>query len=57
MAQDDHHHEVVPNPDYEGPDQHCLPPPVKDSIPLAILFAVLMIALAIGAAWLGGKVL
>ena len=26
----DEHHEIVPNPDYDGPGQHCLPPDVKD---------------------------
>jgi hypothetical protein len=48
------HVEVVPNPDYDGPANHCLPPPVKDGAGAAIFFVILMICLALGAAWLGG---
>jgi hypothetical protein len=58
MSKDDHeHHEVIPNPDYDGPGQHCLPPPVREGVDLAIVFAILMGALAIGAAFLGIELL
>ena len=52
MAHDEHH-EVVPNPDYDGPGQHCLPPEVKDTIPTAVIFVIVMAAIAFGAAALG----
>ena len=26
------HHEITPNPDYDGPGQHCLPPEVKEGL-------------------------
>jgi len=52
---DDHHdhHEVVPNPDYDGPRQHCLPPEVEETPVLGVGFALLMLALVIGAKELG----
>ena len=53
----DEHHEIVPNPDYDGPGQHCLPPDVKDSIPYATIFVVLLVLIAVGAAWLGGHLI
>ncbi len=51
------HHEVVPNPDYEGPTEHCLPPPVKDGPGKGIIFIVLMILLILGAASMGAAIL
>ena len=56
---DDHHDhiEVVPNPDYDGPQQHCLPPEVEETPVLGVGFALLMLALAIGAYNLGGLLL
>ena len=56
MAHDEHH-EIVPNPDYDGPGQHCLPPDVKETVPSAVAFAILMGALALGAAYLGIELL
>ena len=55
MSDDDHdHEEIVQNPEYEGmPGQHCLPPPVKDSVDRALIFAILMGLVAVGGAWLG----
>lgn len=47
------HVEVVPNPEYDGPQNHCLPPAVKDGIGNAVYFTILLIAIAAGAAWLG----
>ena len=47
------HHEVIPNPDYDGPQQHCLPPAVEETPVLGAGFVLLMIALAIGAKELG----
>ena len=60
MSHDDAHHahvEVVPNPDYDGPANHCLPPPVKNTTASAIVFTLLMVAIALGASWLGGHLL
>ncbi|MCU0725952.1 MAG: hypothetical protein MUE73_09220 [Planctomycetes bacterium] len=57
-AHDAHgHHGDVRNPDYDGPDRHCLPPDVHASLPSGIIFILLMVALAAGAAWLGVKLL
>jgi hypothetical protein len=53
----DDHHEIVPNPDYEGPSQHCLPPEVKDSPGRGIVFVILMILLVLGAATMGAAIL
>lgn len=55
----DHHDhpEVVPNPDYAGPGQHCLPPDVKEGIGQSFYFILLMIVLLVGAAWLGKHLL
>jgi len=55
MAHDEHQ-EIVPNPDYDGPGQHCLPPQVKDTVVAAVVFAVLMALLAWGGAVLGGVI-
>ena len=49
----DDHHEVAPNPDYDGPAQHCLPPEVRPGIVQTIYFTLLMIFLAVGAAIMG----
>ena len=49
----DAHHDVIPNPDYDGPGQHCLPPPVREGIGQSIYFTLLIAALAFGAAALG----
>ena len=57
---DDHHddhHEVIPNPDYDGPQQHCLPPEVEETPVLGVGFALLMIGLAFGAASVGALLL
>ena len=55
---DDHaHHEVVPNPDYDGPGQHCLPPPVEEGIHWGVYFVILVVAFLIFSAWLGGILL
>ena len=43
------HHEIVPNPDYEGPSQHCLPPEVHNGLGKGIIFTILMILLVLGA--------
>ena len=50
------HQEITPNPEYDGPGQHCLPPSVKDSIFAAICFAVIMILVVWGGAKLGGLI-
>jgi hypothetical protein len=57
MAHEDHHHEVKPNPDYDGPKQHCLPPDVHEGIGKGFYFVVLMAALILFAAWLGTHLL
>ena len=53
----DDHHEIVPNPDYEGPSQHCLPPAVKDGPVKGLVFIVLMVLLILGAATMGAAIL
>jgi hypothetical protein len=50
-------HGDVRNPDYDGPDRHCLPPDAHPSLGSGIVFIALMVALAAGAAWLGVKIL
>jgi hypothetical protein len=50
------HHEVKPNPEYDGPGQHCLPPKVTDTVPQAIFFAIVMILVVWGGLKLGGVV-
>ena len=51
------HHEIVPNPDYDGPNQHCLPPAVQDSPTKGLVFIVLMVLLILGAASMGAAIL
>ena len=51
------HHGDVRNPDYDGPRQHCLPPEAKPTLPQGIVFALLIAAIAAGAAWLGARLL
>jgi hypothetical protein len=47
------HHEVTPNPEYDGPGQHCLPPAVRNTIFAAICFGLLMILVVWGGAKMG----
>ncbi len=51
------HHGDVRNPDYDGPSEHCLPPDVKPSLFSGIGFALILAAIAAGAAWLGTRLL
>ena len=51
----DDHHDYEPNPDYDGPGQHCLPPEVKDTFSRGLVFTILMILLALGAAYMGAE--
>jgi len=54
MGHDDH--EITPNPEYDGPGQHCLPPAVKDTVFAAIVFGILMLLVVWGGAALGGLI-
>jgi hypothetical protein len=54
---DHHHEEDVRNPDYEGPTQHCLPPEVHEGVGKGVVFAILMVLLALGAAAMGKALL
>ena len=54
---EEHHHEVTPNPEYDGPGQHCLPPPVREGLGHGIIFVILMAVLVLFAAWLGKHLL
>jgi hypothetical protein len=51
------HVEVIPNPEYDGPTEHCLPPAVKDGIGNGIYFVILLILVVAGAIWLGRHLL
>ncbi len=53
----DDHHEVQKNPEYDGPTQHCLPPPVEDSLVEGLGFTLLIIGLVLGAAYMGWQLL
>jgi hypothetical protein len=44
MSHDHDHHEVQKNPEYDGPAQHCLPPPVESTLPQGIGMVLLAIA-------------
>ena len=46
-----------PNPDYDGPTRHCLPPEVHEGVGSGLFFLVLMAALILFAAWLGTRLL
>lgn len=51
------HAEIVQNPEYDGPSQHCLPPPVHDTPAEGIVFIVLMVLLILGAASMGAAII
>jgi hypothetical protein len=51
------HHEIVANPDYEGPSQHCLPPPVENGPVKGLFFIILMVLLVLCAATMGAAIL
>jgi hypothetical protein len=47
------HHDFVPNPDYDGPAEHCLPPPVHNSVGRAIVFGIIILLVVWGGVQLG----
>ena len=53
----DHHTEGVPNPDYDGPNQHCLPPQVHDTVGGGIYFTIITVVLILGAAAMGAALI